>query len=112
MFLRESKQKRAGGEVVSHLQLAESVWNKATQHADTQIVYNFGRSDDPHVRERLRALARSILRRVAPEEILAARPDWKLLDAWPYGDLYVVEQLWQQVGMPVRLPALTRDATR
>ena len=98
MFLRESKQKRAGGEVVTHLQFAESIWNRATQRADTHIVYNFGRADDPQVRERLRALARSILRRVAPEEILEARPDWKLLDAWPYGDLYVLEQLWQRIG--------------
>jgi len=112
MFLRESKQKRAGGEVVSHLQFAESVWNKATQRADTRIVYTFGRADDPQVRERLRALARSILRRVAPEAILEARPDWKLLEAWPYGDLYVLEQLWQRIGMPERLPALTRDDTR
>ncbi len=112
MFLRESKQKRAGGATVTHLQLAESVWNKATQRADTRILYNFGRADDPQVRERLRALARSILRRVAPEEILEARPDWKLLDAWPYGDLYLLEQLWQRIGMPERLPALTRDDTR
>ena len=112
MFLRESKQKRAGGAIVSHLQFAESVWNKATQRADTRIVYNFGRADDPQVRERLRALARSILRRVAPEEILAARPDWKLLDTWPYGDLYGIEQLWQHLGMPERLAALTRDDTR
>lgn len=112
MFLRESKQKRANGGIITHLQLAESVWNRATQRADTRIVYNFGRADDPQVRERLRTLARSILRRVAPEEILAARPDWKLLDAWPYGDLYVLEQLWQQIGMPERLPALTRDDTR
>jgi hypothetical protein len=112
MFLRESKQKRAGGGTVTHLQFAESVWNKATQHADTRIVYNFGRADDPQVRERLRTLARSILRRVAPEEVLAARPDWKLLDAWPYGDLYVLEDLWRRLGMPERLPALTRDDTR
>jgi hypothetical protein len=112
MFLRESKQKRAGGEVVTHLQFAESIWNKATQRADTVIVYNFGRADDPQVRERLRALARSILRRVAPEEIVAARPEWKLVDAWPYGDLYVLEHLWTQIGMPERLPALTQDDTR
>ncbi len=112
MYLRESKQKRAGGATVTHLQLAESVWNPTTRRADTRIVYNFGRADDPQVRERLQALARSILRRVAPEEILQARPEWKLLDAWPYGDLYVLEQLWQQIGMPERLPALTRDDTR
>jgi hypothetical protein len=112
MFLRESKQKRAGGETVTHLQFAESVWNKATQRADTVIVYNFGRADDPQVRERLRKLARSILRRVAPEEILQERPDWKMVDAWPYGDLYVLERLWKKIGMPERLPVLTQDDTR
>ncbi len=112
MFLRESKQKRANGGIITHLQLAESIWNTATQRADTRIVYNFGRAEDPEVRERLRTLARSILRRVAPEEIVAARPDWKLVDAWPYGDLYVLEELWKKIGMPERLPALTRDDTR
>jgi hypothetical protein len=112
MFLRESKQKRVSGEVITHLQLAESVWNPATQRADTRIVYNFGRADDVAVRDRLRALAKNILRRVAPEEIVAAHSDWTLVDAWPYGDLYVLEQLWTQIGMPERLPALTEDDTR
>ncbi len=112
MFLRESKQRRAGGEVVTHLQFAESVWNRETKRADTRIVYSFGRADDEAVRESLRALARSILRRVAPEEILRERPDWKLIDAWPYGDVYVLEQLWKRVGLAERLPALTRDDTR
>jgi len=112
MFLRESTQKRVTGERITHLQLAESVWNPATQRADTRILYNFGRADDPQVRERLRTLARSILRRVAPEEILAARVDWTLQDAWPYGDLYILEQLWCQIGMPDRLPALAQDDRR
>ncbi|HEX7629693.1 MAG TPA: transposase, partial [Candidatus Methylomirabilis sp.] len=112
MFLRESTQKRVSGDRITHLQLAESVWNPATQRADTRIVYNFGRAEDPQVRERLRTLARSILRRVAPEEIVAARPDWVLRDAWPYGDLYVLEQLWQRLGMPARLAALTPDDPR
>lgn len=112
MFLRESKQKRVSGEVITHLQLAESVWNPATQRADTRIVYNFGRAEDAAVRDRLRTLARNILRRVAPEEIVAARPGWTLRDSWPYGDLYVLEQLWQRIGMPAQLPALTRDNTR
>ena len=82
------------------------------QRADTRIVYSFGRGDDPAVRERLRTLARSILRRVAPEEILALRPEWQLRDAWPYGDLYVLEALWQQLGLPARLAALTQADRR
>jgi hypothetical protein len=112
MFLRESTQKRVSGDRITHLQLAESVWNPATQRADTRILYSFGRGDDPQVRERLRTLARSILRRVAPEEILAVRPEWQLRDAWPYGDLYVLEALWQQLGLPERLAALTQDDRR
>jgi hypothetical protein len=112
MFLRESTQQRVRGDRITHLQLAESVWNPATQRADTRILYNFGRADDPQVRERLRTLARSILRRVAPEEIVAVRPDWILRDAWPYGDLYVLEQLWARLGMPARLTALAQDTPR
>jgi len=112
MFLRESKQKRANGDIVTHLQLAESVWNKETQRADTRIVYNFGRADAPQVRERVRTLARGILRRVSPAELLGARPDWTLRDAGPYGALHVREQLWKRIGRPERLPALTRDDTR
>ena len=40
------------------------------------------------------------------------RPDWTLRDAWPYGDLYVLEHLWKKIGMQELLPSLTRDDTR
>ncbi|MGH8658381.1 MAG: hypothetical protein ACREV4_07895 [Gammaproteobacteria bacterium] len=90
MYLRETRQKRADGSYLTHLQIAESVWDP---------VKNCGRADDPGVAERLRRLARSILRRCSPEEIVAQDPSWCLLDAWPYGDIYVLEQLWQRLGM-------------
>jgi hypothetical protein len=99
MFLRETKQKRVDGQVVTHLQLAESVWNPEKKRSETKIIYNCGRADEPAMGERLRRLARSILRRVSPEEILAEDPSWQLLDAWPYGDLYALEQLWNRVGI-------------
>jgi len=99
MFLRQSRQKRADGTSVTHLQLAESVWNSEKQRPTTRIVHSFGRSDDPQVIERLRKLARSILRRCSPDEIVADDPSWRLIDAWPYGDLYVLEALWQRLGI-------------
>ncbi len=99
MYLRETKQKRVGGQVITHLQLAESVWNPEKKRSETKIIYNCGRTDEPEISERLRRLARSILRRVSPEEIVAQDPTWKLVDAWPYGDLYVLEQLWHRVGI-------------
>jgi hypothetical protein len=99
MYLRESRQKRADGSVLTHLQLAENVWDPEKQRAQVKILYNCGRADEPASTERLRRLARSILRRCAPEEIVAENPSWQVLNAWPYGDLYVLEQLWRRLGI-------------
>ena len=99
MYLRESRQKRADGSVLTHLQLAENVWDAEKGRAQVRIIYNCGRADEPETSERLRRLARSILRRCAPEEIIAENPSWQLLDAWSYGDVYVLEQLWRRVGV-------------
>jgi len=100
MYLRESRQKRADGSVLTHLQLAENLWDAEKQRAQVKIVYNCGRADDPASTERLRRLARSILRRCAPEEIVADNPDWQVVNAWDHGDLYVLEQLWRRLGIP------------
>jgi len=99
MYLRESKQKRADGSVVTYLQLAENLWNAERRRAETRILYNCGRANDEGVVERLRRLAKSILRRCAPEEIVAADPAWRLVCAWPYGDVYALEALWQRFGI-------------
>ena len=50
--------------------------------------------------ERLRRLARSILKRCSPEELVADDPSLRVVDTWPYGDVYVLEHLWRQVGLP------------
>ena len=99
MYLRESRQKRVDGSVLTHLQLAENVWDPEKQRAQVKILYNCGRADDAASAERLKRLARSILRRCAPEEIVAENPSWQVVNAWPYGDLYVLEQLWQRLGI-------------
>jgi len=98
MYLRETRQKRVDGSVLTHLQLAESVWDPDKGQSKINIVYNCGRANDPEVAERLRRLARSILRRCSPEEVVAEDASWKLIEAWPYGDLYVLEQLWRRLG--------------
>ena len=100
MYLRQSKQTRADGSTLSHLQIAESVWDPLKKRSCVRIVYNCGCSDDPEVTERLRRLARSILKRCSPEAIVAQDPSWRVLDAWPYGDVHVLEHLWRRVGLP------------
>jgi hypothetical protein len=58
MYLRESKQRRSDGRVVTYLQIAENVWNPEKQRSQTRIFYNCGRGDEPDTVERLRRLAR------------------------------------------------------
>ena len=108
MFLRASKQRLRSGAVLEHFQLAESVWDRQKKRSRTQVLYTFGRVDDPAVVERLRKLAHSILRRCSPEEIVAEMPDWRLVDAWPYGPVFVLEALWKQVGIDAIVADLTR----
>jgi hypothetical protein len=99
MFLRVSKQKLKGNRVLEHYQLAESLWDAGKKRATTKLVYNFGRVDDPAVVERLRKLARSILRRCSPDEIVADMPGWRVVDSWPFGDQFVLEELWKRLGL-------------
>ncbi|MGD8310064.1 MAG: hypothetical protein PVG98_11545 [Chromatiales bacterium] len=99
MHLREAKQRRADGSVVSYLQRAEIVWDPTKRRSRARIVYNRGRANDPEVTERQRRLAKSIRGRCSPEEILAAGPVCRLVCAWSYGAVYVLEQIWQRLGI-------------
>jgi Transposase DDE domain len=99
MYLRETRQKRADGSFVTHLQLAENVWNPQKKRSEVRIIHNCGRAEDPKTAERLRHLARSILKKCHPQEIVQHSSQWRLVDAWPYGPLYVLEALWQRLGI-------------
>jgi hypothetical protein len=109
MFLRESRHRRASGEVVVYLQLVESVWNAQTKRSETRVIYNFGRAEDEATTSKLRELAKNILHRVSPEDLVNDSRSWKLLDAWPFGDVYVLEQLWARLALPGMLPDVARD---
>lgn len=98
MYLRQTRQTRADGSKLTHFQIAENVWDPTRKRSRPHIIYNCGRGDDPVVAERLRRLARSILRRCSPEEMVAENPAWRLVDAWPHGDVYVLEALWRRIG--------------
>jgi len=100
MYLRQSNQKRADGSVLSHLQIAENVWDPVKKRSRVRIIHSCGRSDDPKATERLRRLARSILKRCSPEELAAEDPSLRVVDTWPYGDVHVLEHLWREVGLP------------
>ena len=99
MYLRKTTQKRVDGSSLSHLQIAETVWDPVKKRSRVRILYNCGRADDEKAVERLRRLARSILKRCSPEELARTDPAVRVLNAWTYGDLYVLEQLWERSGL-------------
>ena len=70
MYVRETRQKRADGSLVTHLQLVESVWNPHKKRSEVRILHTCGRAEDPKTAERLRYLARSILKKCDPQEIV------------------------------------------
>jgi transposase len=109
MYLRATSQRRIDGAVITHLQIAESVWDTKTKRSTTRVIYNCGRADDAQVQERLRKLARGILRRCSPEEIVADNPGWRVEDAWPYGDVHVLEKLWERLGIGAVIEEQTKQ---
>jgi hypothetical protein len=102
MYLRTTRRHRADGSEVVYYQLAENIWDAKRGCAVARIVYNFGRADQLDG-DALRRLAQSILRVVGEKQ--AVSPDGgavdglRLLDAWPYGGVWVLEQLWKELGI-------------
>jgi transposase len=98
MYLRETKRRNADGSVVRYFQLAENTWDAARGCAVAKVVYSFGRADQLD-RDALRRLASSILRVCEDASVRAPAEDVTVRDAWPYGGIYVLEQVWRQLGI-------------
>jgi hypothetical protein len=104
MYLRITKRRNRDGTEVRYYQLAENVWNAERGHAIAKVVYNFGRADELD-HDDLRRLASSILRVVGDGSVPGE--EVTIRDAWPYGVVWVVEQIWKQLGVE---EILRRDA--
>lgn len=115
MYLRVTKRRNADGTEVRYYQLAENHRDPERGCAVAKVLYNFGRADQLDVDE-LRRLAASILR-VVPDEtvssaaaIAAGDGDLRIRDSWPYGGVYVLEQLWKELDIAAVLKGCAKDA--
>lgn len=106
MYLRTTKRRNADGSEVRYYQLAENVWDPERGCAVAKVVYNFGRADEVDG-DKLRRLAKSILR-VVGEQDGAEGNDVHIRDTWPYGGVYVLEQLWAELGIGRELTSRAR----
>jgi transposase len=109
MYLRETKRRNADGSVVRYFQLAENTWDAARGCAVAKVIYSFGRADQLD-RESLRRLSASILRVCDDQAVRKPEEDVTVRDAWPYGGVYVLEQLWRELGVDKVLARCAKKA--
>jgi hypothetical protein len=113
MYLRTTKRRNADGTEVSYYQLAENHRDPERGCAVAKVIYNFGRADELDV-DQLRRLAASILRVVPAEPsadaIAAGGGDVRIRDSWPYGGVYVLEQLWKELDIATVLKDCAKAA--
>ena len=69
MYLRSTRRRNADGSEVRYFQLAENVWDPARGCSVAKVIHNFGRADQLDG-EKLRRLAKSILRVFSDDEAL------------------------------------------
>jgi hypothetical protein len=98
MYLRTTRRTNADGTKVVYYQLAENTWDPERGYAVAKVVYNFGRAGGVDPAE-LRRLAQSILRAIGDEASATAGGDVQIRDVWPLGGVWVLEQLWKQLGI-------------
>ena len=112
MYLRTTTRRAADGSTVRYLQLAHNVWDPATRRSKVRVLYHLGREDGLD-RDAIRRLIRSLSRVLEPGEALAlASPELRLVESRPYGGAWLLDRLWEQLGLPAILAGALRGRRR
>jgi transposase len=100
MYLRETKRRNKDGSVARYLQLAHNVRDPDTGVSKAVIIHNFGRAEQVD-RDALARLVRSISRELGASDQVAleAGVDITPVDGRDLGAVWVLEALWQRLGI-------------
>lgn len=112
MYLRTTTKRAADGTAVRYLQLAHNVWDPVTKRSVVRVLHHLGREDqvDP---DAIRRLIRSLSRVLEPGEALAlSSPELRFLASRPYGGAWLLDRLWERLGIPGILAAALRGRRR
>ena len=110
MYLRSTPRRNKDGTEVCYLQLAHNVWDPAAKRSKVRVVYNFGREDAAN-REALQRLVASVSRFLEPGEALAAAAGdgLEFTESRPPGGTWVLDALWDRLGIGPAVKRLLRD---
>ncbi|TVZ04732.1 transposase [Trebonia kvetii] len=105
MYVKTSVRKTRTGEV-RYLQLAHNEWDAARGRSVPKVIYGFGREDQLD-KEAVRRLVASLSRLLDPGDLPAAAGEGlEFAESRPYGGAYVLDALWQRLGIGTILTRL------
>jgi len=106
MYVKTSVRKTRNGEV-RYLQLAHNEWDAEKGRSVPRVIYGFGREDQLD-QAAVRRLVASLSRLLEPGEGTAAAGEGlEFAESRPYGGAYVLDRLWQRLGIGTILAGLT-----
>jgi hypothetical protein len=100
MFVRTAVRRNKDGTAVRYLQLVHNEWDPAAKAARMKVLHNFGREDQLD-RAAIERLAGSLCRLLEPGRAAALRaaPDLAYQGSVAYGGPWLLDQLWQRLGI-------------
>jgi hypothetical protein len=114
MFVRTATRRNKDGTAVRYLQLVHNEWDQASKSAKMRVLHNFGREDQID-KAAIERLAGSLCRLLDPGRAAALRePGLSYQGSVAYGGPWLLDQLWQRLGigaiLAARLKKTRRDA--
>jgi hypothetical protein len=98
MYVKTSVRKTKTGEV-RYLQLAHNEWDPARGRSVPRVIYGFGREDQLD-KESVRRLVASLSRLLDAGDVAAVPGEGlEFAESRPYGGAYVLDQMWQRLGI-------------
>ena len=105
MYVKTSVRKTRNGEV-RYLQLAHNEWDPARGRSVPKVIYGLGREDQLD-KEAVRRLVASLSRLLEAGDVPAVPGEGlEFAESRPYGGAYVLDRLWQRLGIGTILTGL------
>jgi hypothetical protein len=120
VFVKTSTRRNRDGSRVTYLQLAHSEWDPAAKSSRTKVLYSLGRADELD-RTAIERLIASLTRLLGVEPAIGPGPErarvvgvpgLAFTDSRPLGGAWLLDGLWQQLGIDTLLRRLAAGTRR
>ena len=112
MFVRTATRRNKDGSAVRYVQLVENEWDPATKSSRMRVVHSFGREDQLD-RAAVERLAGSLGRLLGQgQEAAGVTPELAYAGSVAYGGTYLLDQLWQRLGIGQAMTAMLGGTRR